>query len=313
MGERATEKKPRPLTKAQRAIVNAAAEIRLDRATPEDAAYLARQFVQATLPHSDPKTETWSRQNGDFTLGIQAGFNVKTGKSYGLPYGIIPRLLLFWITTEALKTQSPRLELGASMAGFMREVGLDPGHGGKRSDGHRLQVQMTRLFQARISFMQEVQDGANEGSAWLNMQVSRKGVLWWNPRNPAQGSLWNSWIELERDFYEAITAAPIPIDVRALRVLKRSPLTLDLYALLCYEVYRVEHTGRARFIPWRAVAKQLGADYEGDNGAKELARKARAALRKIAAVMPGLRLGDMRGGLSVLPGGRLAIPKRPLE
>ena len=149
--------------------------------------------------------------------------------------------------------------------------------------------------------MQDVQDGAHEGSAWLNMQVSRKGVLWWNPRNPAQGSLWNSWIELERDFYEAITAAPIPIDVRALRALKRSPLTLDLYALRCYEVYRVEHSGRARFIPWRAVAKQLGADYEGDNGAKELARKARAALRKIAAVMPGLRLGDMRGGLSVLP------------
>lgn len=74
MGEGATEKKSRPLTKAQRAIVNAAAEIRLDRATTEDAAYLARQFVQATLPHSDPKTETWSRQNGNFTLGIQAGF-----------------------------------------------------------------------------------------------------------------------------------------------------------------------------------------------------------------------------------------------
>ena len=195
MGEGGTDKKSKPLTKAQRAIVNAGTEIRLDRATAADAAYLARQFVQATLPHSDPKADTWSRQNGNFTLGIQAGFNVKTGKSYGLPYGIIPRLLLFWITTEALKTKSPRLELGASMAGFMREVGLDPGHGGKRSDGQRLQVQMTRLFQARISFMQDVQDGAKEGSAWLNMQVSRKGVLWWNPRSPAQGSLWNSWIE----------------------------------------------------------------------------------------------------------------------
>jgi hypothetical protein len=295
MGEGGSDQKS-ILTKAQRAIVNAGTEIRLDRATAEDAAYLARQFVQATLPHSDPKADTWSRQNGNFTLGIQAGFNVKTGKSHGLPYGIIPRLLLFWITTEALKTKSPRLELGASMAGFMREVGLDPGHGGKRSDGQRLQVQMTRLFQARISFMQEVQDGSNEGSAWLNMQVSRKGVLWWNPRNPAQGSLWNSWIELERDFYDAITAAPIPIDVRALRALN--------------EVYRVEHTGRARFIPWRAVAKQLGADYEGDNAAKELARKARAALRKIATVMPGVRLGDMRGGLSVLPGSLLAVPKK---
>jgi hypothetical protein len=80
--------------------------------------------------------------------------------------------------------------------------------------------------------------------------------------------------------------------------------------LLCYEVYRVQHTGRARFIPWRAIAKQLGADYEGDNAAKELARKARAALRKIVSVMPGVRLGDMRGGLSVLPGSLLAVPKK---
>jgi hypothetical protein len=94
MAEGGTDKKSKPLTKAQRAIVNAGTEIRLDRATAEDPAYLARQFVQATLPHSDPKADTWSRQNGNFTLGIQAGFNVKTGKSYGLPYEIIPRLLL---------------------------------------------------------------------------------------------------------------------------------------------------------------------------------------------------------------------------
>jgi hypothetical protein len=37
---------------------------------------------------------------------------------------------------------------------------------------------------------------------------------------------------------------------------------------------------------------------------------ARAALRKIAAVMPGVRLGDMKGGLSVLPGSLLAVPKK---
>ena len=87
MEEGISNKNSKPLTKAQRAIVNAGTEIRLDRATAEDAAYLARQFVQATLPHSDPKADTWSRQNGNFTLGIQAGFNVKTGKSYGLPAG----------------------------------------------------------------------------------------------------------------------------------------------------------------------------------------------------------------------------------
>lgn len=139
-----TEKKHKPLTEAQRALVKAATEISLDRATAEDAAYLARQFVQATLPHSDPKVDTWSRTNGNFSLGIQSGFDARTGKKYGLPYGIIPRLVLFWITSEAVKTKNPHLELGASMAAFMREVGLNPNTGGGlRGDARRLQEQIT--------------------------------------------------------------------------------------------------------------------------------------------------------------------------
>ena len=304
--------KKQPLTVARQKLLDRATEIRLDQATPEDISFLARQFVQATLPHSDPKANTWSRQNGSYTLGIQAGYDVKTGKSYGLPFGVIPRLLLFWITTEAVRTKNPRLELGASLADFMREVGLNPDTGGGvRGDARRLQDQALRLFQARISFVQDLQDGDAEGQEYQNMQVSRKGVFWWSTRSPAQTTLWNSWVELERDFFEAITASPIPVDTRALRALKRSPLALDLYALLCYETFRVQRTGRPRFIPWAAVARQLGADYEGEHAAKELGRKARAALRKIAAVMPTLRLGDAKGGLSVLSGSAPAIAAKP--
>jgi hypothetical protein len=299
------------LTKAQRFIIDAGADIHLDRATVEDAAYLARQFVQATLPHSDPKADTWGRQNGNFTLGIQAGFNIKTKQSYGLPYGIIPRLLLFWITTEAVKTKSPRLELGASLADFMRQIGLDPTHGGPRSDAKRLQEQMTRLFQARISFMQDLENDQDTGAAWMNMQVSRRGVFWWNTKTPEQSTLWNSWIEIERDFFEAITAAPIPIDTRALKALKRSPLALDLYSLLCYEAFRVERTGQERFIPWDGLMKQLGADYQSATALKDFKAKVRAALRKVSAVMPGLRCMTKESGLHILPGSQLAIPQKP--
>ena len=300
------------LTQAHRQLVDAAAEIRLDRATVEDAAYLARQFVQATLPHSDPKTDTWSRTNGNFSLGIQAGFDARTGRKYGLPFGIIPRLLLFWITSEAVRTKSPRLELGASMAGFMREVGLNPGTGGGvRSDARRLQEQMERLFRANISFAQTVHEGEREGDVWLDMKVSRTGVFWWNPKTPEQGTLWGSWVELGQDFFNAITASPIPVDTRALRALKRSPLALDLYALCCYEAYRVERSGKARFIPWRALQKQMGADYESETAARDFGTKCRAALRKIEAVMPSLRLGKAPGGLSIMASSTPAITHRP--
>jgi hypothetical protein len=37
---------------------------------------------------------------------------------------------------------------------------------------------------------------------------------------------------LGENFFEAITAAPVPLDMRVLKTLKRSPLALDLYAWL---------------------------------------------------------------------------------
>jgi hypothetical protein len=65
----------KPKNKTRRALVDASALIQLDRATEKDAAFLARQLIQATLPHSDPKADTWTRRNGNFALAVQAGLN----------------------------------------------------------------------------------------------------------------------------------------------------------------------------------------------------------------------------------------------
>ena len=69
-------------------------------------------------------------------------------------------------------------------------------------------------------------------------QVAPKGVLWWDEKHPAQTTLWDSWIQLSEEFFEAITAAPVPVDVRALRALKRSPRALDLYAWATYTAFQ---------------------------------------------------------------------------
>lgn len=297
------------LTPQQNKFLDAATEIRLDRASSKEAAFLARQFIQATLPHRNPKTDTWSRTNGNFTLGLRAGFRHRTGESYGLPYGVIPRLLLFWITTEALRTKQRRLELGSSLAQFMREVGLSPDTGGgKRGDAKRLQEQMRRLFQADISFEQDVQEQGAHAQAWLNMKIAPSGIVWWDVKTPEQGTLWKSWIELGETFFNAITSSPIPVDTRALKALKRSPLALDLYALCCYESYRVQKSGKTRFIPWRSLMMQLGADYEGEHAARDFAVKCRKALRKVEQVMSTLHLGNESGGIMILPESTAAIP-----
>jgi hypothetical protein len=294
------------ITKQQRAFLDAVVDIQTEKITPEDIAFVAREFVQATLPHRDPKANTWTRQNGTYTLSVQTGFDTDSGQPIGLPYGVIPRLLVFWMVTEAVRTNSPTLQLGHTLANFMREIGLDPSHGGKKGDPQRLEEQMRRFFSARFAFHQSLSNDEGKGTRVQYMQVARSYALWWDTKQPQQGALWKSSVKLDADFFQAIIAAPVPIDVRALKALRRSPLALDLYALCCYEAFRVHRTGKTRFLPWRAIMKQIGANYadsqpDKDSACKEFARKSRAALHKIQRVMPSLCLDlNQEGGFTIL-------------
>jgi hypothetical protein len=178
---------------------------------------------------------------------------------------------------------------------FMRELGLDPSHGGKRSDARRLQDQMRRLFKATIGFHQALEEPHRHGERWLDMQVAPKGELWWDAHDPAQGTLWGSYVILGEDFYAAITGAAVPVDMRVLRAIRRSPLALDLYAWTTWRVFKLS---KSAFIPWVGLMQQMGTEYKSE---KEFARKAKAALRKIHAFYPALKLDFAKGGFFLHP------------
>ena len=138
-----TDDDKKPPSKRQQLRAVEAVQIYTTDPSKADLAYMAREFILCTLPHSDPGDVLfWSRTNGNLTLGIQAGVNKKTGKSYGIPYGIIPRLVLVWMVTEIIRTKSRRLELGNRLADFLLKLGLDPSRGGERSDARRAREQM---------------------------------------------------------------------------------------------------------------------------------------------------------------------------
>ena len=294
------------VTPAKQKLIDAAVSIRQDP-QDADAVFMARQLVQCTLPHTNPgNVPAWTRRNGNLTLAIKPGSNIE-GKSFGFPYGSIPRLLLFWMNTEAVKTKSRRLELGHNLSEFKRGVGLDPNTGGGvRSDARRLKSQMEKLFRSTISFEVRTEEPHRHGQSWLDMQVAPKGQFWWDPKHPEQSVLWGSWIELGEDFFKAITASPVPVDMRALRALKRSPLALDLYTLACYKAFIANKAG-AQFIPWDGLLEQLGADYAVKR-IDNFKGKVKTALRKVATVFPeGLKHQWHRSGLSFLPGTRLPV------
>jgi hypothetical protein len=312
-------KKYAPPTQAQRELVEVAAIIR-EQPDAAERAFMARQLVLCTLPHSDPgdTNPRWLRRTGNSSLIIQPGWDGQEDKSFGYPFGSIPRLLLFWITTEVQQSKNREdltdiekrtLQLGRSLNDFMRAVGLNPATGGgKRGDGKRLHGQMDRLFNSRISFQQTAEIAHMKGRHSLNMEVAPESELWWDVRQPAQGSLWNSWIRLGEDFYKALITLPVPVDMRALRALKRSPLALDLYAWLCYRSFViVQRQQPPQFTAWVVLMKQLGTDY---STAKNFKTKAAAALRKVATVYPGLTIGRAKGGFTV-SATRLAVPQKP--
>lgn len=78
----------------------------------------------------------------------------------GLPYDSIPRLLMSWITTEAVKTKQRELILGRTFSEFIAELEMIPS-GGRWGSITRLKDQMKKLFSASISCTYD--DGQNWG------------------------------------------------------------------------------------------------------------------------------------------------------
>ncbi len=311
--KRATHPKPETslITRQQSELIEAASQIMEAWPGRDELAYMAKHLVQVTLPHSDPgEVPAWTRTNGDLTLVItRTNLDVRSGKLIGYPYGTIPRLLLYWLTSEAVRTKQRTLKLGNSLSQFMREVGLNPETGGgKRSDAVRLKEQMNRLFAATISFQYaNLTQGHFEQR--LNMNVTRRTQLWWNPKDPNQGNLFESWIELGEDFFESITSSPVPVDTRALKALNHSALALDLYGWATHKTYSVSRRREPQFISFKALQAQFGAQYADS---RDFKKKFHIALKQVQAVFPQLKVGKARGGLIVHPS-RPSVPVHALK
>ena len=250
--------------------------------------YMARALVQATLPHSKPDSNEFERRNGAFTLVMLAPSKV------GLPYGVIPRLMMAWMTTEVVRTKRRELVLGDSMSEFMRQLDMNP-TGGRWGSITRLRDQSRRLFTTSVSCFYEGNDVVGEGG----FRIADRHMLWWDPHSPDQKSLFNSTVMLSERFYDEVRTSPIPIDMRAMKALKKSPLALDIYFWL---TYRLSYLRQARLIPWAALQMQFGASYGNDGqGPRDFKRAFLRELKKVAVLYPKAKAREQEGGLYLQP------------
>ena len=174
-----------------------------------DLGFMARLLVLCSLPRTNPGNRLqYKRTNGPYTLYMTAGGGNK------LPFGSLPRLLLAWLSTEAVRTQSRELVLGRSLAEFMRTLGIYNSGGQPQI---RLRNQMDRLFHASVQLIYE--DEGNK--AGISSFVADRTEFWWNERKPDERVLWESKIHLSEPFFNEIIRHPVPLDLNRGRRRKR--------------------------------------------------------------------------------------------
>lgn len=271
--------------KTVNALINKA--LAIEDVSAQDAGslgFMARAMVQATLPHRKVEGNEFTRVNGNFTLTIQSPSNI------GLPYGNIPRLLMAWVTTEAVKTKERELELGKSMSAFMAELGLTA-TGGSNGSIPRLKNQAKRLFASTVSANYD--DG--RGSSGTRFVIADEENLWWHTKNPDQAGLWKSTVVLSERFFKEVIDHPVPIDMRAIKALKQSPMALDIYYML---THRMSYLKKPTTIPWAGVAMMFGSGYAELRNFKTAFK---GELKKVVLVYSQVQAEAIESGLLIRP------------
>ena len=264
-----------------------------------DLGFMARLLALCCLPRTNPgNRKEYIRRNGPYTLGMSAGINTN------LPFGNLPRLLLAWVCTEAVRTQTRELALGRSLAEFMRTLGvLSSDSGGTTGVRTRLRNQMKRLFNAHIQLIYE----DKHGEATVNTLIADRTELWWTLNRPDQAGLWESKILLSEPFFNEIIRRPVPLDMSTLKALKRCSLGLDLYLWLTYRTFALTRPVR---ITWRQLYLQFGTN-PAKASDKFIVRNFRQnvlrEVKKIKLAWPGLNYRTGKGVLFILPS-KPAIP-----
>jgi hypothetical protein len=233
-----------------------------------------------------------------------------------------------WVATEAVRNQSPVIELGDSLRLFMRDVlELRSTGGGARGSGTRVTEQMKRLFgslvtaqysgtQERRGFLLKnvlIADELelhDEDIAGLDGAEEGEGTLW-TPQARHEAGQWRSQVRLSNSFFKECVSNPVPIDLRAYKGLRGSPLAMDVYTWL---TYRMSYTQRrTRPIKWEALMMQFGSGYNitnMDQAVRDFRKAFLKALKTVMLVYPQAEVEINENGLVLLPSRPHVLPDK---
>ena len=252
--------------------------------------FMARLLALCSLPRTNPGDRLrYIRRNGPFTLVVTAGFKTL------LPYGTLPRLLLAWVSTEAVPHAIARPQSSAirsppscgiwkstTMAGRC-VVGFKTRCGGCSI---RTCSWFTKMPTAKRACIRLWPTGQSFGGTRSGPTIARCGRV-------RSGS--------GKNFSTRSSATRSRLDLNILHAVKRSPLGLDLYLWLTYKTFALKRPLR---LTWPKLYQQFGADPAKANDARTVdyfRSDCLRELKKIKTAWPDLHARPVTGALLLSP------------
>lgn len=269
-------------------LTTAAAQIAIDPPVAEDMAFTHAVLCQVGMPRAKVEGREFMRQSGSAWVNVQAGY-LDEGSGpvmQPIPYGVMPRLGLAWVSTFAVRNREREIPIGDSAAEFLRLMGMD-------SDGRRyatLRQQMHALAACRLQLGFKGRTFNGEPIQQFDAWVANKDLR--------QKALWPGLMVLSEGYYGSLIESAVPLDNRALMALKGSALALDVYAWLAHRLHRIE--GRGQVLHWKAVREQFAQEYTGKEADKDFKKTFLPTLRKVLAVYPQAKVKQVTGGVLLI-------------
>jgi hypothetical protein len=282
----------RAATKTERQAVDAAAAVLSEEESRLGITHAG--FAMTSLPHKRIEEALWRREGHRTTLLVESGRH-RNGDFIGVPYGSIARLILLYLQTEAVRTNSPEVELGRSMKSWMGRMSLTTG-------GRTYQLvaeQARRISGCRLTFFTDRENGAEtrHNGAFVQDAISLSGVV-----DDDQPTLWQDRVRLDQGFWRSLREHPVPVREEAIKAIGTRSLAIDVYIWLAYRLHALP---KSTMVSWPAVHGQFGA---GFRLVRQIKPTFLEALTLALAVYPEARVSVEKEGITLHPSAP-AVPK----
>lgn len=280
-------------------LIDKGFEIAASRPEGVDVTFMHTILCQIGLPRSKFDGERFERRNGSAALEVRAGsmWNGEEMVRQDIPYGPIPRLILAYISSYAVRERTPVIPFGESANDALRLLGIEKG--GPAFRMFRKQLSALATCHMTIGFTAGDRAFTFNGNPVEQFEA-------WLPGQEGQRSLWPSSLVLGKRFYETLIEHAVPIDLRAFSSLRGSAMAMDIYLYLVQRLHRVN---RPVALTWWMLKDQFGQEYVGADSLKDFKKNFKKALTQARSVYPDAQVEIVRGGVKLFSSRPAVDPK----